>query len=97
MLLKIHPSYRKVVAICDEDLIGKKFTEGIRQLDLRENFYKGDKIDSEKAVNKIRLLAIEDSTFNIVGKESVETAIKAGIMTEKNVGKVADIPFALVF
>lgn len=97
MLLKIHPSYRKVVAICDENLIGKKFIEGIRQLDLRENFYKGDKIDSEKAVNKIRLLAIEDSTFNIVGKESVETAIKAGIMTEKNVGKVSDIPFALVF
>ena len=39
MLVKIHKSYRNVVAVCDSDLIGKKFEEDKFQLDLKESFY----------------------------------------------------------
>ena len=93
--IKIHKTYRSVVAICDSDLIGEKFEEGIRQLDLRENFYKEQELDEEKAIQIIQQQANEDATFNIVGKESIQAAIKAGVVTEKDVDTIQDIPFTL--
>jgi hypothetical protein len=98
MFVKIHKSHniRPVVAICDDDLIGKKFEEGKRQLDVRENFYKGEQIDEEQALHIIRVQSVEDASFNIVGKNSIKTAIKAGLITEKAVAKLKNIPFALV-
>jgi len=95
MYIKLHKSYRTVVAVCDTDLIGKKFEEGRRQLDVRENFYKGDEIDSEKSIELMQNYANEDATFNIVGKESVSTALKAGIINQSSVTKISGVPFAL--
>jgi len=37
----------------------------------------------------------EDATFNIVGKNSVEAALKAGIIDEDSVKEVQGIPFVL--
>lgn len=96
MYIKIHESYRKVVALCDKELAGKKFEEGKRQLDVKESFYVGEEIDHEKAVDKLRQLNLDDSTFNIVGERSINAAIRAGIISQDNVSKVQDIPFTLV-
>ena len=97
MYLKIHDSYRKIVAVCDSDLVGKKFEEGIKQLDVRESFFKGEEI-AERELQKIMIdESKDDSTFNIVGKKSVELAMNAGILTEKSIGHVEGIPFALIF
>ena len=95
MYLKIHESYRKVVALCDKEIIGKKFEEGKRQLDVRENFYKGEEIDEQRVLKRLKQLRLDDATFNLVGKKSVNAALKAGIITKGNIGKVQDIPFAL--
>ena len=73
--IKIHKSYRIVVAVCDSNLIGKKFEEGKRQLDLRENFYKGEEIDTKNLMKLLHHYSIEDATFNIVGENSVKAAI----------------------
>ena len=97
MYLKIHESYRKVVALADNELIGKRFEEGKTQLDVRENFYKGEEIDEETAIEKLKILKVDDSTFNIVGEKSIKIAIEAGVVAEENIGKVQGIPFALVF
>jgi len=96
MYLKIHSSYREVVAICDSDLVGKTFEEGMFQLNVKENFFKGEEINEEKLIETLQNLKQEDATFNIIGKDSVETAIKAGIIGKEGVGKIQDIPFALV-
>ncbi len=95
MLIKIHRSYRKVVAICDSGLLGKKIEEGNKQLDVRENFYNGQEISKSEAIKVIRAQAKEDATFNIVGKDAVETALEAGIINEKGVHRIKGIPFAL--
>ena len=42
ILIKIHMSYRNVIAVCDEDLLGKKFEDEKRQLDIKEGFFKGE-------------------------------------------------------
>lgn len=96
MFIKIHKSCRTVVALCDAELMGKKFEEGKRQLEIREHFFKGDSVNEEQAINILRRQAAEDATFNIVGKESVDAAIKSGIITKKAVAKIKNIPFALV-
>lgn len=96
MLLKIHKSYRNVVAICDSDLIGKKFEDGKFQLDVKESFYKGEEKPEEFILQVIRKMSAEDATFNIIGKESIQTAIKAGIINEDSVKEVQGVPFTLV-
>lgn len=96
MLIKIHKSLRHVVAICDSNLIGKKFEEGKRQLDVRENFYSEKEVGREEAIKIMKAHAIEDATFNIVGKEATEAALEAGIINKKGIHKIKGIPFALV-
>ncbi len=93
--IKIHESYRTVVAICDENLIGKKFEEGIRQLDCRETFYKDKSVNLEEAIKIIQEQKDEDATFNIVGSASIESALKAGLIKEEAISKIQDIPFTL--
>ena len=96
MLIKIIKTYRDVVAVCDKELIGKRFEEGKFQLDVKENFFNGDETDEEKAIEIMKQMLMKDSTFNIIGKKSVNTAIKAGIISEEEIKKIQDIPFALV-
>jgi uncharacterized protein len=96
MYMKLHKSYRTVVAICDSGLVGKKFIEGEKQLDVRESFYKGEEIEHDEAVETMAFQAKEDATFNIVGEESVKAAIEAGVIAEEGVGKIRGIPYALV-
>ena len=96
MWVKIHSSSRKVVAICDENLLGKKFTEGIKLLQITESFYKGELMSKEKTFELMKYEFNEGSTFNIVGKESIKVAVKAGIINKEDVSKVNNIPFVLI-
>jgi hypothetical protein len=92
MIVKIHKTQdgKKIVAICDKNLIGKKFKEKNIQLDLSSDFYNGEE-KSEEEVMKI----FDDSyILNLVGKESVELGKKAGIVLESNVIYVKKIPHA---
>ena len=96
MLIKHMKSYRDIVAICDTDLLGKTFEEGKFQLDVKESFFKGDEKNKEETIEIIKDMAKEDATFNIVGEESVQAAIEAGLITEEGMKKIQGIPFALV-
>jgi len=96
MFLKVIESYRNVVAICDEDLVGKRFEEEKFQLDVKENFFKDKKVSEEEVIKIIQNLSQEDATFNIVGKSSVSTAIKTGIISQEDIKEIQGVPFALV-
>jgi hypothetical protein len=96
MFVNVIKSYRDVVAICDKELLGKRFEEGKFQLDVKESFFKGKESSKEEVSEIMRDMKLEDSTFNIIGKKSIQTALETGIVTKEGVGKIADIPFALV-
>jgi hypothetical protein len=96
MWIKIHKSYRTTVAVCDENILGKKFEEGIKLLDVRESFYNGQKVSKEELITILRREAKEDSTFNIVGKNSIDAAIEARLIEKDSTKKVKGIPFVLV-
>ncbi|MEK6847007.1 MAG: DUF424 family protein [Nanoarchaeota archaeon] len=96
MWIKIHKSYRTTVAICDDSLLGKRFEEGVKQLDVRESFYNGQQINKKDLIELIRREAKEDATFNIVGKESIKAAVEAGLIGKNSWKKVQRVPFVLV-
>ncbi len=96
MFVNVIKSYRNVVAVCDEELLGKVFEDGNFQINVKENFYKGEQLNREKLLKFFERMSLEDSTFNIVGRDSVETALKSGIISEESVGEIQGIPFALV-
>ncbi|MBU2612102.1 MAG: DUF424 family protein [Nanoarchaeota archaeon] len=99
MFVNIIESYRRVIAIADEGLIGKQFFEGKKQLDVKENFYKGENeapLSKEEVIKIIKIHSKEDSTFNIVGEKSVACAIEAGAITENEVLKIDGIPYTLI-
>ncbi|MCK9595703.1 DUF424 domain-containing protein [Candidatus Pacearchaeota archaeon] len=96
LFVKVIKSYRDVVAICDSDLIGKNFEEGKFQLEVKDSFFRGEETNEEKAAEIIRKMVQEDATFNIVGKNSVNLALKEGIIKEEGIKMIQGIPFALV-
>ena len=96
MFIKIHKSLRTVVAICDSDLIGKKFEDKKRQLFVRENFYKDKEFDKKDILKIMQIQKMEDASFNIVGKESIQTALEAGIINKEGIHKIKGVPFALI-
>lgn len=84
---------RDIIAVCDSDLIGKKFSENDLVLDITERFYKG-KIMGEKEV--IELLE-NAQNINLVGKDSINLALKSGIIEKENVIYIKKIPHAIIF
>jgi len=96
MFIKIIRSYRDVVAICDSNLIGKKFEEDKFQLDVKESFYKGEETSEEETIKIMQAMSREDAIFNIVGRKSINTALKAGIISEDGVKRIKGVPFALI-
>lgn len=89
-------SYRYVVAVCDKELLGKVFESEKFQLDIKESFYKGKEVSEEELLEIMSKMAAEDATFNIVGKKSVNTALKAELITEDGIKDIRGVPFALV-
>lgn len=96
MLVKIHNSYRSIVAICDSALLGKSFEEGNRQITLNEHFFGGEEKAEKEVLETIESCAAEDYTFNIVGEQSTNLALKAGIIKPEGITRIQGVPIALV-
>ncbi len=95
MLIKIHESYRKIVAICDAKILGKKFEKGILQLEVKKEFYGGDKKTEKEIIKIMKEFSAEDATFNIVGSKAIKAALEAGIIGKEGIIKIQGIPHAL--
>lgn len=96
VLLKVHKSYRWVVAVCDKDIFGRKLLEGKRTLDISGEFFNGECMSDDEVMKEIIRCNDEDATFNFVGKKSVAIAKKLGIVKDEGIVFIEDIPFALV-
>ncbi|MCP3686259.1 MAG: DUF424 family protein [bacterium] len=92
MIVKVHetPDGKKIIAICDSNLIGKVIEEKDLQLDLSSNFYKGE----EKHADDIKKMIYDAYMVNIVGKDSIKLGLEVGIIMKENVIKVCDVPHA---
>lgn len=95
VLIKIHEHYRKVVAVCDPGLVGKRFEQGNLQLNVGEFFYQGQEYNEEKALKILEAARQDDACFNFVGDDAIELGAKAGIISKNSVILIQGVPTAL--
>jgi hypothetical protein len=82
MFVKIHRSDSDtILAACDEELVGRTFRGEGTRLDVSEIFYKGESIDREALVERMK----SASVMNLVGEEVVTIAIEEGYATADSI------------
>jgi len=86
-----------IVAMCDSTLIDKVLKEGEMEINLRDysDFYKGELVDTKKAASMISPEKLHSA--NVIGKESVDAAIKGAIIHKDSVKKINSVPYAYAF
>ncbi|MCL4371706.1 DUF424 family protein [Candidatus Marsarchaeota archaeon] len=91
---KIHDTDEgKILAMCDQELIGNVYEDGDILLDLKDyaDFYTGDLVrDNEVGIEP----GEKFNSANVVGKASVKVAIEKDIIKSENVKSVNGIPYA---
>lgn len=95
--VKKHRSERgTVLAMCDEELLGRMLKEGKRELDLKTHaqFYKGELIAEEEAEAEINS---EVYSANIVGERAVSIIIRKGLAEEQQVMSINGVKTLLLF
>ena len=79
-----------LIGACDEQLLGKTFSEGKYQLHVSKKFYGGNRVSIEALQNYLK----EATIANLVGEKAVKCAIKLGLVESSNVLMIQGIPHA---
>ena len=91
MYMKKYETERQlIVAVCDKDIIGKKFQEGELTLKLEPSFYKGQDA-SESEIKEALLCA---TIANIAGEKAIACAVECGCVEPDTVIFIEGIPHA---
>ena len=91
---KIHKKNNlTVLAVCDKELIGKTLSEKEICFTVSEKFYKEKEIHE----SKLREMLKEFDNINLIGKKSVGIALNEGLVEEKNIIKIKNIPHIQIF
>jgi hypothetical protein len=81
-----------LLAICDAEILGKTLCEGKIVFHVKEDFYKGAKVNIDEA-----LCMIQNSTMvNMIGKNVVKKAIEKGYVHPEAVLNIEGIPHAQI-
>ena len=79
-----------LVAVCDKELIGKRFGGGDLILEITERFYKGKEASEKEVVQSLKHATVA----NLVGKRAVKCALENNFIEEGNVIVVDGVPHA---
>ena len=78
-----------VIAICDEDVLGKKFGDFF----VSERFHEGELV----GLNEVKKILKEEVPFNLVGNEIIKIAISVGLLDEKSVVDVGGVKHGQIY
>jgi len=94
MIAKLHKTIegRAVLALCDKDIIGKRFEEGNIQIDLSSEFYKGQEKTGEEVLDIIKKERV--NILNVVGEKSVRFFTDKGLISKEHTIRIKNIPHA---
>jgi hypothetical protein len=91
MYLKKYKSGKELlVAVCDCDILGKRFEEGALHIDVCEEFFGREKTEPDEIKRALRSATIA----NFVGIHSVDFAISLGYVDRENVLMIDGVPCA---
>ncbi|MDI1494976.1 MAG: hypothetical protein K8823_282 [Cenarchaeum symbiont of Oopsacas minuta] len=79
--------------ICDADLLGCNVSDKEHVINISKNYYGEKIINKSEAENLLR----ESTIINMVGKETISTAVKIGIGVEQGIKTINGVPFLIVF
>ena len=82
----------RVVAVCDEEILGETLEGGRVPFKVSEGFYRGTLGEVDEAIAAMRQATI----CNLVGKTIVEAAIECNMVHERAVIYFGDIPHAQI-
>ena len=89
MIVKKHESREGILlAVCDSDILGKKFETEKLQLDLTSSFYQGE----EKTEEELRELMKTAYIINAVGEKTISFLKAEGLVDEENVLRIENVP-----
>jgi len=77
---------KKIVAVCDEEILGAVFREGDKVLEISPKFYGGKRVDIDQIINEIR----DADIVVISGRRIIEELDKRGIIMKEFALKVGD-------
>ena len=81
-----------LLSICDSEILGKTLCEGKIVFQVKEDFYRGSRVDVEDAVSMI-----DNSTIvNMIGKNVVKRAIEKGYVHPEAVLHIEGVPHAQI-
>ena len=87
-----HSGPQAVVAICDEELLGRTLREGRIVFHISEEFYGGQLVDVDTALE----IASQYSVVNMVGERVVGRAIELGMVHRAAVIRIEGVPHAMI-
>ena len=95
--MQVYMKLRKIggnvlLAICDCEILGKTLREGKITFHVKEEFYKGAKVDVDEAIDMIE----NSSIVNMVGRNVVYKAIERGYVHPEAVLTIEGIPHAQI-
>ena len=95
--MEVYMNLKKVgtnvlLSICDSEILGKTLCEGKIIFQVKEDFYRGNRVDVEEAVSMI-----DNSTIvNMIGKNVVKRAIEKGYVHPEAVLHIEGVPHAQI-
>ncbi|RLG38025.1 DUF424 domain-containing protein [Candidatus Alkanophaga liquidiphilum] len=79
-----------LVAVCDEELVGKSFSDGFLKLEVSEKFYGRDVVGKDAILKSLRQATIA----NLVGERAVRLAVENGFVDAENIIFIGGVPHA---
>jgi len=77
-----------LLAACDDDVLGRTLQEGNINLEVKEDFYAGQKIEIKRLKKEFKRTTIA----NLVGEKVVDAAIESGFGQKEDIMMIEDIP-----
>lgn len=95
--MKVYMNLKKIgnnvlLAMCDAEILGKTLRKGKIVFHVKEEFYKGAKVNIEEAMAMIE----NSTTVNMIGKNIVQKAIEKGHVHPEAVISIEGIPHAQI-
>lgn len=80
----------RVLAVCDEDILGEVLSDGKIKIKVRKEFYGNDPIEKEELLEK----ASGSTIINAVGNEAVSLLIEEGFFNEDKILEIDGVSHA---
>lgn len=85
--IKVHKTPKEtLLAVCDLEILGRKFSEGEKRIEVYRSFYGGSLVDESNLAEYFKGATI----VNLVGERSVKKAIELGYVSSDRVLKIGE-------